>query len=397
MRLLPPQRPGSPGLAAGDRTVKASSPRASSKYPVIFGVLTLGLLLLACQPDAPQSTFGPAGPVAQQQLQLFNVALWIMVAVFVLVEGALLYAAIRFRRRPGQGLPRQIHGNTPLEITWTIIPTILILGLGVWSVFVLFDLQNPPAMANPGNPSEPLEVTVRGHQWWWEFEYLDADGEGKHITTANEMRIPVGRPVILHLRSDDVIHSFWVPRLAGKTDVIPTRQNRMWIQADETGTFHGQCAEFCGIAHAQMKFLVHSLTEEDYDNWVEGYGRPPQLSAQAQRGQQVFNSVGGCLVCHTTTGPDQRQVVEGRVQGWLAGGPIAPGPNLTDLGLRDTLGAGLLDLNRENLRRWLNDPESIKPGNRMTDRAAAYQTSDGHIRLNQAQVSDLIEYLLSLR
>jgi cytochrome c oxidase subunit 2 len=317
-----------------------------------------------------------------------------MVVVSILVEGALLYAAIRYRRRPGQPLPRQTHGNTLLEITWTIIPTILILGLGIWSVTTLFKLDKPPASAD----ANILEVTVTGHQWWWEFEYPDVDGNGKVITTANELRVPVGRAIEVLLQSDDVIHSFWIPKLAGKVDVVPTRNNRLWFLADETGTFYGQCAEFCGTAHAQMKFLVQVLTQEDYDAWVAGFGQAPQLSAEAQAGQQVFNGVGGCVVCHTANGPDSPAIVAGRMQGFLnTEVGIAPGPNLTDLATRQTFAAGLVDLNRENLRVWLTNPADIKPGNYMARRANVYQTADGSTSLTQAQVSSLIEYLMSLK
>jgi cytochrome c oxidase subunit 2 len=376
---------------APDKTVKSWF---RGKNLVLFGILALALLMIACQPEARQSTFGTAGPVAEKQLLLFNVLLWVMVAVFVLVEGALLYAALRYRRRPGQDLPAQIHGNTPLEITWTIIPTILILGLGIWSVITLFELDRPPASA-AGNA---LEITVTGHQWWWEFEYPDADGNGKFITTANELRVPVDRAVVVNLHSDDVIHSFWIPKLAGKVDVIPTRNNRMWFQADETGTFYGQCAEFCGIAHAQMKFLVQVLSQADYDAWVAGFGQPPQLPPEAQRGQQIFSTEGGCVVCHTANGPDNPSVVQGRVQGFLSTEVgIAPGPNLTDLATRETFAAGLVDLNRENLRRWLTNPDDVKPGNHMAERANVYQTANGNIRLSPDQVSALIEYLLSLK
>jgi cytochrome c oxidase subunit 2 len=200
------------------------------------------------------------------------------------------------------------------------------------------------------------------------------------------------------LRSDDVIHSFWIPKLAGKTDVIPTRNNQMWFQANETGTFFGQCAEFCGIAHAQMRFRVQVLTQEEYQEWVEGYGQPPQqLSAAAQRGQQIFNGAGGCIVCHTVTGWDAPAVVEGRMQGYFGGGPIFPGPNLTDLATRETLGAGLVELNRENLRQWLTNPDNLKPGTRMAERANVYQTPSGNISLGPDEVSALIEYLVSLK
>ena len=399
MHLVPPGRAGSPDRVTSDPVTRESKGKATMKWCdhkhlFLLGILVLGLLLVACDPGARQSTFGTAGPVAEKQLLLFNVLLWVMVAVFVLVEGALLYAAIKFRRRPGQGLPKQVHGNTPLEITWTVVPTILILALGVWSVFTLFELENPPAAA----AADALDVTVTGHQWWWEFEYPDADGNGTFITTANELRIPVGRAIVLSLQSDDVLHSFWIPKLAGKVDVIPTRNNRMWFQGDETGTFYGQCAEFCGIAHAQMKFLVQVLSQEEYDAWVAGFGQSPQLTADAQAGQQIFNGEGGCIVCHTASGSDDPAITAGRMQGFLSTEVgIAPGPNLTDLATRQSFAAGLAELNRENLRIWLTNPENIKPGNRMAERANIYQTADGSVSLNQEQVSALIEYLLSLK
>ena len=359
----------------------------------LLGLLGLLFLVMACAPDAKQSTFGTAGPVAEQQLLLFNVLLWVMVAVFILVEGILLYAIIKFRRRPGNDeLPPQTHGHTALEITWTVIPTVLILALGIWSVFTLFALDQPP----PG--ADTLEVTAVGHQWWWEFEYPDADGNGKYITTANELRVPVDRAIRVNLRSDDVIHSFWVPKLAGKVDVIPTRNNYMWFQADETGTFYGQCAEFCGTAHAQMKFLVQVLPQEDYLAWADGFGEEPVLTAQAQAGQRVFQSTGGCVVCHTATGSDSPQVVAGRVQGFMTTETgIAPGPNLTDLATRERFAAGLAEVNRDNLRQWLRNPEDIKPGNYMSERASIYQTADGRVSLSEDELSSLLEYLLSLK
>ncbi len=378
MGPFPLRRPGFPKLRGTDFRGSAIWKSSQRSRLIVLGLLAMALVLAGCSPDALQSTFGTAGPVAEKQLLLFNVLLWSMVVVFVLVEGALLYSLIRFRRRPGQGLPVQTHGNTALEITWTIIPTIMILGLGVWSVFTLFKLEQPPASAE-----NVLDVTVTGHQWWWEFDYLDADGSGKTINTANELRIPVGRAVRLLLNSDDVIHSFWVPKLAGKVDVVPTRNNRMWMQGDETGTFFGQCAEFCGIAHALMKFRVEVLTEPEYAAWVADYGTAPVVSGDAAQGQQLFLGLGTCLACHTIEG----------VPG--AAGTI--GPNLTGLATRGTFAAGLLDLDRENLRRWLHDPDDVKPGNRMSEQAPVYQTSDGTISLSDQDVSALIEYLLVLK
>jgi len=351
--------------------------------PLLFLISLIVLLpLLGCAPDALQSTFGTAGPVAEKQLLLFNVLLWVMVAVFILVEGALLYSLVKFRRRPGDSWPVQVHGHTGLEITWTVIPTVLILALGIWSVFTLFELKDPPVSADGA-----LEVTVTGHQWWWEFEYQDADGSGRFINTSNELTVPVGRPVKLLLNSDDVIHSFWIPKLAGKVDVVPTRNNRMWFQGDEVGTFYGQCAEFCGTAHALMKFRVHVLSEADYVNWVNNYGQPPgaveALSGTARNGQDIFMSSGACLACHTIEG--------------VPGAMGVIGPNLTGLGNKQTFASGILDLNRENLRRWLKNPNDVKPGNRMSEQAPIYQTADGNINLTEKEVSALIEYLLSLK
>lgn len=413
MGLVPIQSTGSRGrretLQAPD-SQSPENPRAKAvswrRYFVLFGMLTaLFLLVVGCS-QGQQSTWDPVGPVAEKQLQLFNVLLWVMVAVFVAVEGLMLYAIIRFRSRPGR-VPSQTHGNLPLEIAWTIIPTILVLGLGIWSVVTLFDLDQPP-----DSDQNVLRVNVTGHQWWFEFEYPDAGG-GKRITTANELRIPVDRSVQLYLQSDDVLHSFWVPKLAGKLDIIPTRTNRMWFKADSTkidslpATFYGQCAELCGIAHALMRFRVQVLSEEDYNSWVRNYGPPqPLAGTRAEAGRTTFNQ--NCVLCHTinpadpATGKskldyDDSDAQDIRLQGFLTGGDITPvpAPNLTDLRTRQTLAAGLMDLNVENLRQWLQDPQEVKPGNYMSDRAILYQ--HGHISLEEDQVEGLIEYLLQLQ
>ena len=267
-----------------------------------------------------------------------------------------------------------------------------------------------------------------GHQWWWEFRYEDAlpnDEGGELVTTANEMRVPVNTPVIMELKSDDVIHSFWIPKLAGKQDVVPTRTNKLWFLAEETGMYYGQCAEFCGTAHAQMKFRVHVLDEIDYQAWVNGWGGElaEPLSTEAARGQLVFLGAGQCVTCHTVGAPDTVNpetgdgVQRARMDTYIAytkwldkpakerlldvrTGNEPPtafaAPNLTDLGDRTTIGAGLVDLNRETLRQWLRDPESIKQGNRMSELAAIYQTRlDHRADLSEAELSDLVEYLMA--
>ena len=404
------ERPGSSTDIPVESVPSTTGRLRRLKYPVMFGILFALLLLLACS-TGKQSTWDPVGPVAEKQLQLFNVLLWTMVAVFVLVEGILVYALIRYRSRPGRE-PSRTHGNLPLEITWTVIPTILVLGLGIWSVLTLFELDEPPS-----SEENVLQVNVTGHQWWWEFEYPDAGG-GKRITTANELRIPVDRAVKLNLTSDDVLHSFWVPKLAGKLDVIPTRTNKMWFKADSSkidilpATFYGQCAELCGIAHAQMRMRVTVLSEADYDAWVRNYGAPTPLTERAQVAQTVTFPV-NCVLCHTInpsdpeTGKsrldfDDSDAQGSRLRGFFQGlnegedrGFAVPAPNLTDLRSRQTLGAGLIDLNVENLRRWLRNPEDVKPGNRMAQHALIYQGGD--ISLNDDEIEGLIEYLLQLQ
>ncbi len=354
------------------------------------------MLAVACS-QGKQSTWEAVGPVAEKQLLLFKVLLWTMVAVFVLVEGALLYTLIRYRRRPGQERPPQIHGHTALEVIWTIIPTIVVLGLGIWSVFTLFELDEPPK-----NGPEVLDVVVTGHQWYFEFEYPDAGG-GKRITTANELRIPVDRPVRLDLESDDVLHSFWVPKLAGKVDLVPTRTNHLWFQADRDkidealpATFYGQCAELCGISHALMRFRVIVMDQDDFDSWVADYGPPAAVTPRAQQGQQVFNI--NCALCHTVNGAENEAVAETRLTQFLSGGDIVavPGPNLTDLRHRKTLGAGITDLSVENLRAWITNPEKLKPGNWMYDKAIMYQDG-GDANLSDDDIDAVIEYLMNLR
>jgi cytochrome c oxidase subunit 2 len=358
-------------------------------FLAIMAVLLL--LVGACSVDGKQSTLEAAGPVAQKQLDLFYVVFWVMVAVFIIVEGMLLYAAIRYRRRPNQELPKQVHGNFALELTWTIIPTLLIMAVGVWTVIAIFDLDQPPS----SSVDKTLNIEVTGHQWWWEFKYFDANGLGKEITTANELRVPVDTTIVLQLESADVIHSFWIPKLAGKVDVVPNRTNSIWFEADSNKIdslpqmFFGQCAEFCGIAHAWMKFRVQVLTQEAYNTWANSYGQAPVLSELAQKGQDLFLDPGPgggtCLTCHTIEGVSTAAV----------------GPNLTDLATRSSLGAGLIEFDADGLRSWLINPNDVKPGNRMSKLATTiYETPDSNIDLGEnsdEKLDALIAYLLSLK
>ena len=351
------------------------------------------LLMIGCTPSHNQSTFDPAGPVAEKQLDLFYIILWAAVGVFVLVEGALLYTVIRFRRKRGRvPMPAQTHGNTPLEIAWTIAPAIVLAVIAVPTIIYIFDIAETP-------PADALEVNVTGHQWWWEFEY-----PAENVITANEMHVPVDRPVKLNLRSDDVIHSFWIPKLAGKVDVIPTNVNDMKFTASRSkidalpATFFGQCAEFCGVSHANMRFRIIVEEQEDFDAWVANYHeiseRPPPTSVSAAKGRTLFQN-SGCLLCHTVSGPASAELRQGLRQCFEQDGACFPAPNLTNLGTRTTLAGGIMEFNRTNLKRWLRDPDEVKPGNRMTQLATVY--TDPESKLSEEDIRALAAYLLSLK
>ncbi|HLB26787.1 MAG TPA: cytochrome c oxidase subunit II [Dehalococcoidia bacterium] len=226
-------------------------------------LLAVLLLVLGCSTGDPQNTFSPEGDVAERQRDLFNLVLWPAVVILILVEGLLVYAVLRFRRRTAGELPAQVHGNTRLELAWTIAPAILLLFIAVPTVDAIIDLGRAPAAG-------ALQVRVTGIQWRWQFEYMDIkDSEGKPLTVFDELHIPVDKEIGAHLEALDVIHSFWVPKLAGKLDVIPGRGNRMWFNATKPGTYSGQCAEFCGLGHADMRLRVVAESEEDFQAWVD--------------------------------------------------------------------------------------------------------------------------------
>jgi cytochrome c oxidase subunit II len=355
---------------------------AVRRRPLFLLVTSLVLVMAACRAELPQDSLSPAGDVAREIDQLFRLVFWIAVGVFVLVQGALVYAMIRFRFRPGRDTPIQVHGNNRLEILWTIIPALLLAGVAVPTVSTIFSLA--------ARPAEPVEIRVIGHQWWWEFEYMD---EG--VVTANEMHIPAGREVLLHLESREtpggiagftpegeaipedaipVIHSFWVPRLGGKLDLVPGRVNNLTIHADEPGEYRGQCAEYCGLSHANMRMRVIAQTEDGYRAWLDEMRRgppEPEAGTLAAEGAELFQNfgTGSCLACHG---------VEPGMGGTV-------GPNLNRYGARGTLAAGLLPNTEEELRRWLDDPRSVKPGVVMPD-----------YNLTEDQIDALVAYLMSL-
>ena len=229
----------------------------------LMALVVLALFAAGCDVDTPQNTFDARGEVAQKQKDIFLYAMWPALIIMIGVLAATVVIIMRFRRRSEDEIPKQTHGNTKLEIAWTIAPALLLLGLGVPMIQTLWDIS--------GDPSEDaFHVNVTGVQWLWLHEYPDVTGpNGEPVSGGNQITIPAGREVAINLTSLDVIHSFWVPKLAGKLDAIPGRTNTMWLIADEPGSFSGQCAEFCGLQHADMDMTMIALGEEDFEAWLD--------------------------------------------------------------------------------------------------------------------------------
>ena len=292
--------------------------------------------------------------------------LGICAVIFVVVMTMGIITLIRFRKRPGDDdrEPPQIYGSNPLEMAWTVIPLITVLVLSLVTVRAISEIQIDQ------QPEGWMPVTATGHQWWWEFHYPEYG-----ITTANELHVPVSntqlrKPTFVTLESEDVIHSFWIPRLAGKTDVIPNRQNHMWINPLKTGLYVGQCSEYCGTQHANMLLRVYVHTPEEFQRWVEGQQRDAAEVAAVRKGRDIFLTT-ACINCHT-------------VRGTVATGQF--GPDLTHLMSRHTLGAGVANINRANLHSWVLDPEHLKPGARMPA-----------MKVKGEPLDQIVDYLMSLK
>ena len=309
------------------------------------------LLLVAlagCLGDSatyPQSTLFPKGDFAKMVDELFMTTVWWALAVFILVEGVLVYAIWKFRGRPGEAEPTQTHGNTMLEIVWTIIPAAILAFIAVPTVRTIWRTSEAPGR-------DALVVEVIGHQWWFEFRYPEYG-----IVTANELRVPLGRTIDLRLTTKDVIHSFWVPQFAGKRDMIARHTNHFWFTAADTGVFSGQCAEFCGTQHARMSFHVVSQDSAGFAAWAAGQKSPLVDSTMSrdslyQAGKTAFMAA-GCIGCHAMAGQPTGNLVD------------LVGPNLSHVGGRHFLVAGMLPNTDDNLARWLRDPNAVKEGSLM--------------------------------
>jgi len=320
------------------------------------------LLLLGCGGPFPQSTLHPRSDFARAADTVFTDIFWWAVLVFVVVETVLLFVLVRFRHREGRAAPRPTHGHTLLEIAWTLAPAVILVFVAVPTVRTIF--------ATAGEaPPDALKVQVTGHQWWWEYKYPDLG-----ITTANEMHMPVGKPVQIAITSADVIHSFWAPRLGGKRDAIPGHVNYIALQADAVGDYSGQCAEFCGASHANMGLRVLVDSDAGFAAWVKDQRSPPVALAKgtpAEQGKAIY-SRSACLGCHTIQGVS----------------PGVIGPNLTHVGSRSTIAAGLFPNDSAHLASWIADAPAMKPGAIMTRMKPP---------LTDAEIAALVAYLASLK
>jgi cytochrome c oxidase subunit 2 len=283
--------------------------------------------------DNRQNSLHPDGPAAHTIMNLFSPFFWIAVVIGIGVLSATVILPLKFRASAKNENPKQIHGHTALEITWTIIPALILATMAIFTVPTIFKLAKVP------KGPDVIHVDVAAKQWWWEYKYPK---EG--IYTANELHIPIGRPVVLTMTSDNVIHDFWVPELSGKKDVVPGEIHTEVIQAEHVGTYLGQCAEYCGLSHADMRLRVVAQTQADYDRWVIGEKAP--LSASAKKFVlDTLQTKYGCTNCHMFAGVSKAEV----------------GPNLTHLDSRSIFAGGKYDLNRDNLWRWVYDAPSRKP------------------------------------
>jgi cytochrome c oxidase subunit 2 len=320
---------------------------------------------LSAQDNIP-STFAPASTPAHQIFDLSIFVVAITGGIFLVVGGLLTIALIRFRARKTDAAaePAQIYGSAQIELAWTVVPILIVVVLFLTTARIIFAIQDAP------KPKTALDVTVIGHQFWWEFRYPKYG-----VITANELHIPVSTgsgsgATFLRLTSADVNHSFWIPRLAGKTDLIANQVNSMWMDPQKPGLYLGQCAQFCGSQHALMLLRVYVDTPEQFDTWIKAQQQPGRQDSAAAAGRRVFETE-ACMNCH-------------RVSGTPATGRF--GPDLTHLMSRETLASGAMDNTPANLRQWIKSPDTFKRGALMP----AMQLSD-------EQLDEVTAYLETLK
>ena len=301
------------------------------------GALAVALGLGGCARDGPMTTLIPRSDFARSILHVYGIITWVAVAIALIVAVVLAWVLVRFRARVDAPLPPQTRGHTALEIGWTIAPALVLLAIAVPTIQVIFRTQAAPLRT-------ALQITVVAHQWWWEFRYPALE-----VVTANELHVPAGQPVALTLDGPDVIHSFWVPQLGGKRDVVPGRLNRLAFTADAPGEYRGQCAEFCGLSHANMGMRVVVDEPAAFERWVGAQrAAPAEPTGLAAEGKAIY-ARSACVGCHT-------------IRGVSTG---ALGPDLTTFGSRRTLAAGMFPSTVETVAAWLRNPTALKPGSKM--------------------------------
>jgi len=411
-------------------------------------VAALAVAAVSCNEAHPNTTLVPHSDLGREIDFLWDRLLLLGTIVFILVEGILVYIVFKYRRRENQPTPPQTHGSTKLEITWTLIPAVILVFIAVPTVRTIFITQ---AQAAPGS----LNIEVTGHQWWWEFKYPEYG-----VTTANEIYLPAGRTVNFRLRSADVIHSFWTPQLGGKRDVVTNRTNYLWYTPDSStasNVWNGFCVEYCGASHANMRFRVFTVTQEQFASWVAGQKMPARfgavapaapsaaansgaqaavagaapaaasfaptpgslpagyifpreqipdyavphapippglkftagLTGNAGRGKQIFSS-SACIGCHS-----------------IAGNPMAmgvTGPNLTHVGSRSTIAAGRFPNAAAYLALWIKNAREMKPeilmptfGLNEYDPVLKAKVTTANGGLTDQQIADIVAYLTSLK
>ena len=334
----------------------------------VVGALVCGKLSFGesgAPSTSPTNIFAPASTPADSIFGLSLFVLAVTAAIFVVVASLLVYCVVKFKKRKDDDgrEPAQVYGSNQVELAWTVIPVLIVAALFMATARVIATVQNP----QPGNA---LEVIAVGHQFWWEYRYPRLQ-----VVTANELHVPVSdpahpTPTFIKLLSADTDHSFWVPRLAGKTDLIPNHPNSMWIDPHETGLYLGQCAQYCGTQHAKMLLRIYVQSQNDFDHWIQEQRQPGRRSTDASQGQRIFETT-ACMNCHT-------------VAGTAANGRF--GPDLTHLMSRDTIAAGAAPNTPENLRLWIRNPEAIKPGSLIPA-----------MELNDQELDALTSYLETLR
>jgi cytochrome c oxidase subunit II len=350
--------------------------RAGTTAAIAIAVVTLASCGDSTGPDNKQNALRPAGKYSRQILHLTEPFFWIAVIVGLGVIGGTFYVALRFREKPGEERAvKQVHGNSVLEISWTIIPALILAVMAVPTVATIFSLAKKPT----GNV---VNVTVTARQWWWQFHY---DDPGNGVETANELHIPVGVPVSLTLQGpnncgttagcyqDGVIHSFWIPALNGKKDVVPGRKQFLKLEADKPGVYLGQCAEYCGLAHADMRMRVVAQTLPDYDAWVKSQQRIVTGEGALELG--VNNTTYQCASCHS----------------FKVGTAGAVGPNLSHLADRTAFAGDKYLLNYDNLWRWIHDAPSRKPMGKLTQHMPNFSA----VNMSQAEAQKIACFLLT--